>query len=206
VAFGVIALAQPTVSTLFGTKYSHSPLYLALYVVVFIYTAFGYLSIENILKSQGRTDINMKLVLLTSGISLVLNLILIPPFGILGLLVTNIFATIPTILVALWWIQKKFNATIDWKSSARVVLASGAASLITYLVVSTLMLPSLLTLVLGLMLFSVCYLFLAPMLGAITNADVNNFKDMLTGIGPLAPLFSLPLSVIENLTKLFQSS
>ncbi|MCK4885084.1 oligosaccharide flippase family protein, partial [Candidatus Bathyarchaeota archaeon] len=55
IAFAVMALSQPGVSTLFGEKYSYTPLYLALYVVTFIYTAFGYLSVENIIKSQGKT-------------------------------------------------------------------------------------------------------------------------------------------------------
>ena len=100
VAFIVIALSQPIVSTFFGAKYSYTQLYLALYVITFIYTAFGYLSVENILKSQGRTDVNMKLTLITSAIGLTLNLLLIPNFGILGLLGTNIIAGIPSANIA----------------------------------------------------------------------------------------------------------
>jgi O-antigen/teichoic acid export membrane protein len=148
----------------------------------------------------------MKLTFLTSGISLVLNLILIPSYGIVGLLVTNITATLPTILVALWWIQQNFKASIDWSASAKVVLASAASSVVTYLVVFTLMLPSVITLIIGLVIFLVSYLFLAPMLGAITPTDVNNFKDMITGLGPIVPLFSLILSVIEKLTKMFHQA
>jgi len=105
VAFAVIALSQPSVSIFFGGKYSYTPLYMALYVVT-IYTAFGYLSVENILRSQGRTDVNMKLTLITSVIGLALNLLLIPNFGILGLLATNIIAGIPSLVIALWWIKK----------------------------------------------------------------------------------------------------
>jgi O-antigen/teichoic acid export membrane protein len=204
IAFAVIALSQPGVSTIFGAKYSNTPLYLALYVVTFIYTAFGYLSVENILKSQGKTDVNMKLTLITSGISLALNLVLIPTFGILGLLVTNIVAGIPSLLIALWWIKKKFGASIDWGSSIRIVLASAAAAAVTYVAVTQLSISSWITLIIGAVIFFAAYLVTTPMLGAITRADVQNFKEMAKGLGPLALLFNLPLSLIERITNIFQ--
>ena len=60
VAFAIIVLSQPSVVAIFGEKYSYTPLYLALYVVTFIYTAFGNLSVENIIKSQGKTDLSRR--------------------------------------------------------------------------------------------------------------------------------------------------
>jgi stage V sporulation protein B len=206
IAFAVIALSQPGVSTIFGAKYSYTPLYLALYVVTFIYTAFGYLSIENILKSQGRTDINMKLTLITAAIGLVMNLLLIPSFQILGLLVTNIVSGIPSLLIALWWIQKKFNASIDWSSSAKIVLASALAAVITYMVVSYLNISSWITLIIGAGIFLVTYLIATPTVGAINKADIHNFHEMAKGLGPLAPLFNVPLSLIERITNIFQKA
>jgi O-antigen/teichoic acid export membrane protein len=204
IAFAVIALSQPGVSTIFGAKYSNTPIYLALYVVTFIFTAFGYLSVENILKSQGKTGVNMKLTLITSAISLALNLMLIPTFGILGLLVTNIVAGIPSLLIALWWIKKKFNASIDLGSSAKIVLSSTIAAALTYLVVSQLTVSSWITLILGALIFLTAYLVLTPLVGAINKADVQNFKEMAKGLGPLAMLINFPLSVIERLTNIFQ--
>lgn len=201
VAFAVMALSQPGVSTLFGEKYSYTPLYLALYVVTFIYTAFGYLSVENIIKSQGKTDVNMKLTMITSVIGLALNIVLIPKFGILGLLATNITAGIPSLIIALWWIKKKFNATIDWVSSAKILLASTLATIITYGVISQLNLTNWITLTIGALIFLATYLIATPLIGAINKTDIQNFKEMLKGLGPFAPLFTLPLSFIERLTR-----
>jgi len=201
VAFAVMALSQPGVSTLFGEKYSYTPLYLALYVVTFIYTAFGYLSVENIIKSQGKTDVNMKLALITSAIGLALNIVLIPKFGILGLLATNIISGIPSLIIALWWIKKKFNATIDWVSSAKILLASTLATIITYGVISQLNLTNWITLTIGALIFLATYLIATPLVGAINKADIHTFREMLKGLGPLAPLFTIPLSFIERLTR-----
>jgi O-antigen/teichoic acid export membrane protein len=204
VAFMVMALSQPGVSTIFGAKYSHTPLYLALYVVTFVYTAFGYLSIENIIKSQGKTDVNMKLALLSSGIALVLNIVLIPTFGILGFLATNIVSGIPSLIIALWWIKKNYNATINWVSSAKILLASILAAAVTYVVTLQLSLPNWVNLIVGAVLFLATYLVATPLFGAINKADIRTFQEIVCGLGPLAPLFVLPLSLIERLVTVFQ--
>ncbi len=204
VAFIVMALSQPGVSTIFGAKYSQTPLYLALYVVTFVYTAFGYLSLENIIKSQGKTDVNMKLTLVTSAIALVLNVMLIPAFGIMGFLITNIVSGIPSLFIALWWIKKNYGATINWVSSAKILLASMLAAVITYTVTSQLSISSWINLIIGAVLFLATYLVATPMIGAINKADIHTFQEIVHGLGPLAPLFVFPLSVIELLTTFFQ--
>ena len=204
VAFMVMALAQPGVSTIFGAKYSHTPLYLALYVVTFVYTAFGYLSIENIIKSQGKTDVNMKLALLSSGMALILNVVLIPTFGILGFLATNIVSGVPSLVIALWWIKKNYGATINWVSSAKILLASILAAAVTYIVTLQLSLPSWMNLIVGAVLFLATYLVATPLFGAINKADIRTFQEIVCGLGPLAPLFVLPLSLIERLVTVFQ--
>jgi O-antigen/teichoic acid export membrane protein len=204
VAFIVMALAQPGVSTIFSGKYSYTPLYLALYVVTFVYTAFGYLSIENIIKSQGKTDVNMKLTLLSSAMALALNIVLIPMFGILGFLATNIVSGVPSLIIALWWIKKNYGATINWVSSAKILLASILAAAVTYIVTLELNIPSWLNLIVGAVLFLATYLVATPMLGAIDKADIRNFQEIVCGLGPLAPIFILPLSLIERLVTIFQ--
>jgi O-antigen/teichoic acid export membrane protein len=202
----VMVLSQPAVSTIFGDKYSYTPFYLTLYVVTFLYTAFGYLSVDNIIKSQGKTDVNMKLTLITSVIALVLNLVLIPQFGILGLLAANIVSGIPSLIIALWWIKKKYAATINWGSSAKILLASTLAAAVTYLATFQLNLASLVTLIIGVAIFVAIYLVTTPLVGAITQADVESFKHMAMGLGPLAPVLTLLLSFIERLIKTFQKS
>ena len=201
VAFAVMALSQPGVSTLFGEKYSYTPLYLALYVVTFIYTAFGYLSVENIIKSQGKTDVNMKLTMITSVIGLALNIVLIPKFGILGLLATNIISGIPSLIIALWWIKKNYKATINWVSSVKIILASTLAAIITYVVTSQLNISSWINLIIGAAIFLATYLIATPLVGAVNKSDIHTFREMLKGLGPLAPLFTLLLSFIERLTR-----
>jgi len=144
--------------------------------------------------------------LITSVIGLILNLVLIPTFGILGLLATNIVSGIPSLIIALWWIKKKYNATINWVSSAKILLACTLAAVITYMATFQLNLASWVILIIGTAIFLATYLVTTPLVGAITQADVQNFKHMVMGLGSLAPIFMLPLSLVERLIKIFQRS
>ena len=203
VAFAVIALSQQGVSTFFGQKYAFAPIYLALYVVPFIYAVFGNLNIDILIQSQGRTDINMKLTLITSGIALCLNLILIPAFGIMGFLVTNFISGIPSLIISIWWIKKKFSTTIDWISSTKILLTCILATIITYFLTAQLNFANWILLIIGVMIFLTVILTTAPLLGAIKQNDVKNIKDAIQGLGRFTTLFNIPLSYIELLIRIF---
>jgi len=110
------------------------------------------------------------------------------------------------LVIALWWIKKNYNATINWVSSVKILLASTLAAIITYVVTSQLNISSWINLIIGAAIFLATYLVTTPLIGAINKTDIQNFKEMMKGLGPLAPIFTLPLSFIERLTKIFQRS
>ena len=53
VAAMVIALAQPGIGTIYQNRYAEAPLFLALLSVTYLYTAFGNLSVGNLINGQG---------------------------------------------------------------------------------------------------------------------------------------------------------
>ena len=61
----VIALAQPGIATIYQNRYAEAPLFLALFSLTYLLTAFGNLSIAPLLNGQGFTKFNMGLTLLT---------------------------------------------------------------------------------------------------------------------------------------------
>jgi O-antigen/teichoic acid export membrane protein len=202
-AFMIMALSQPAVATLFPGKYELTPIYLSLYIILYLYTAFGYLSSGNIIKSQGRTDINLKLAILTSTLGLILSLTLIPTIGVIGLIATTLISVIPTLIIALWWIKKHYNATIDYKSSIKIILAGLTSAALTYTVILFLNLASWITLIIGAIIYTATYLITAPLIGAINKEDTENLKEMLKALGPLATILNIPLNIIEKLANKF---
>ena len=205
-ATAVIALSQPAVYTLFGEKYNEAPLFLALLAVSHIYSAFGSLSLGNLINSQGKTTVNLKLTLISSAIGLPLSILLIQNYGITGLIATTLTAGIPSLTIGLWWIKKHFTAIIDWTSSSRILTASAIAALTTYVAVSQINMANWIKLLIGATTFIAGYTTAAPLTGAINQTDIQNLKEMLKELKPISHIFNPLLSVIEKLILLFKGT
>jgi O-antigen/teichoic acid export membrane protein len=201
----IIALSQPAVATLFAGKYAYAPTYLSLIVVTYLYSAIGNLSIGNLINSQGKTDVNLKLSLLTAAIGFPLSLLLIPKFGVTGLIVTTLVAGIPSLIISLWYVKKHFKATIEWFSSVKILLASTLAAAATYGVISQLGIPNWSRLIIGAAIFLTTYATTTPLIGAINKTDIENLREMLKELGPLSHIFNMPLNIIEKLTSASQT-
>lgn len=200
-AAALIALAEPAVTTLFGQQYTEAPLYVALYFLIYLYSAFGSLSISNLLNGLGKTQVTLKLTLASFAIGLPLSLLLIPKFGIPGLIVTALAAGIPDLTLGLWWIKKHYTLAIDWVSSIKILVASAAATAITYVAISQLSLPSWIKLAIGTGVFLATYITTIPLIGAINKTDTQNLKQMLNGLGPISNLLKPPLNIMEKLAR-----
>jgi len=187
----------------FAGKYSYAPLFLTLIAVSYLYAGLGNLSLGNFLNGQGKTKVTMKLTLMTMGIGLPLSLMLIPPFGIVGLIVTTLVAGIPSLALGLWWVKRNFGVAVDWASSTKIFLASATAAAITYVIISQLTFHHWIKLVLGGIIFLATYFIAAPLVRAVDKNDINNLREMLSDLGPFSHLFNLPLSIIEKLLTIF---
>lgn len=195
----VMALSQPAVSTIFGEKYADAPIFLALYSIIYLYSAFGSLSLGNLLNGIGKTDVNLKLTIITLAAGLPLSLLLIPKLGIIGLIATTLIAGIPSLITGLWWIRKRLTVTVDWTSSAKILLASTIAAAATYTLTSQLPTPDWAKLIIGTATFLTICTTTTPLIGAINKTDVQNLREMVKELGPLSYVLTIPLHTMEKL-------
>jgi len=201
VAAALMALSQPALTTLFGEKYSYAPSYLTLLAISYLYTAFGSLSVGNLIISQGETKFSMKLSLITVAVGLPLSLILIPKLGIIGLILTTLVAGIPSLSIALWYVKRHYGATIDWTSSTKILSASIFSASVTHLILTQLPLPSWTELALGAIAFLTIYIISVSLIGAVKRSDIENIKEMMEELGPISKLLNPPLNIIEKLIQ-----
>jgi O-antigen/teichoic acid export membrane protein len=204
VAALVMCLAEPAVSTLFGSTYSTAPLYLALLALTYVLPAFGSLSLGNFIMSQGKTTFMLYLTLIGAAIGLPTGYFLILQFGVLGLIATSLIGGFPSIVIMLYWVRKHYELTVDWRSSGKILLSSAIAAGLTYVLLIELGFSSLLRLIIGLMFFTFVFIVTALLTQTINKSDIENLRGMISGLGTIGKILSSVLFVIEKLMKILK--
>jgi O-antigen/teichoic acid export membrane protein len=202
VTVAMIVLSAPMVSTLYGDKWFYSPFFLSLYVVQYLFVALGAITNNMLLQGLGETKMLMKLTLLTLSFGLPLGFLLIPPFEIVGLIITSLLATLPSLFVGMYWIWRRYRIRVDFNSSVRLCLASAIAGLLTYIFLNTFPTAAWIKLISGATLFLFIYLISAPVIGAINQTDINNLRAMFSGLGIVSKLLEIPFVLIEKSLKI----
>lgn len=200
----VIVLAQPAIATIFENRYLEAPLFLALLSTSYYLSALGSLGVSNLINSQGFTRFNLLTTILTAIVGFPLSYLLISQFGVIGLIVTSLTASLPSLVISLRFVAKKFNATIDYVSSAKILFTSISAGLLTFLLNEYLALHSVIELVIGFFVFIVLFILLAVITRTIDRSDIINIRDIASGFSPLKKLFNSLLNLIEKLMRILQ--
>jgi stage V sporulation protein B len=201
----VITLAQPAIGTIFQNRYAEAPLFLALLSVSYLLSAFGSLSENNLISGQGYTNFNLKMTLFGVAIGFPLGFVLISQLGVIGLIITTFSINLPGLIIGLCFIKKHFGVSIDWISSAKILLSAVIASIPTYIIVSTLSLSNLILLIIGVIIFSTIFLVSTLFTRTLNAADIINLRQIIQGLGPFQkPLLSL-LIIMEKFMKIIQA-
>ena len=194
----LMVLSQPIISTIYGDKWLSAPFFLTLYVITNLFTIVGSMSMGSLLTALGETKMLMKMNILTLCIGMPLALLLIPSLGIPGLIAVTIVAGIPSMIIGLYWIWKRYGTKAELRNSAKIFLASGLAATATYLFLNVFTAASWIMLAAGVILFLVIYLLTAPLIGAINQTDINNLRAMFSGLGVISKLLEIPLTLVEK--------
>lgn len=197
----VMCLSKPAVETLFGTTYNTAALFLALLAIQYLYTTFGNLSLRPLLNGQDKTGYVMKLALLSGVIGFPLGYFAIMAYGVLGLILAVLVSTVPSTLIGLRYVNKTFGISVDWTSSARILVSSGIAGGATYLIISLLSFPSWVLLLIGIAAFIIILVPAALLTKSITKQDIANLKDMTSSLGSIGKLLTRILDLLEKLMK-----
>jgi O-antigen/teichoic acid export membrane protein len=195
----VMSLSRPAVETLFGSTYDSAPLFLSLFAIQYLYTAFGNLSLSGLLNGQGQTSFILKMAIVTGIIGFPLGYILIMNFGVLGLITSTLVNPISGIIMGLLFVRKQYSVTVDWSSSAKILISSAITAILTYFIVTSLALPSWIRLIIGVIIFLPTFAMLILLTKTLNIADLNNLRQMTSGLGPVGKIITLFLNIIEKI-------
>jgi len=199
---GMMVLSKPIIATLFQEKYPSAPFFLAVAVAGNLLVAIGNLSLSGLLAGLGETKMLMKLSIPTLLISLPLAFVLVPTFGITGVILGPLLSALPSLFLGLRWAWNHYEVKADLGSSARIIAASTIATIITYFFLSLFSAFEWIRLVTGAIIFFTVYILSAPLVGAITQSDTKNLRDMFSGFVGISRIFNTLLVLIEKVTTL----
>jgi len=200
----IMVLSKQMISTLFGEKWIHAPLFLTLHVISNLFIIFGGLILGSLLAGVGETKTLMKLSLITLICGVPTASILIPLMGILGLIITNITAGIPSLFLGLNLIWRRYKLRVNMRESMKILASSTSAAAITFLAVNIIALAYWIELAVGGAIFLVTYIFTALLIGAIKKADIENLKAIFSNIGIPSKLINIPLNIIEEMSNMLR--
>ena len=222
----IITLASPLLNTIFpssgnlfqsffvvieGTKYPFGPLFLAFSSIVNLLVLAGNISLGTFQTGIGKTNQVMWQSILSLGVGLPLAVFLVPylyPIGgaslvVVGGIVCALIATSPNVAWGLYWSWKNYKVTADFDASAKIFASSALASLAAFLFISffSMRIPFGIILLGGFVVFLLVYLVAAPLLGAVNQMDIDNFRTMFSSLGVASKVLNVPLMFMRKLCR-----
>lgn len=222
-ALMLIVLADPLVNTLFPKdgimqalfvaraepKFPYAPLFLSLSVIVYLFVLLGNVSLGTFQSGIGKTRQIMKQSFLSMALGLPLAYVMVAYFysiggasyAVIGGILGGVIASIPGMAWGLIWSWKNYQVKADFKSSLKILLASVLSALVAYLLISFLSLPWWVILLVGFVVFTLVYLTVTPLLGAVNRVDVENFMVMFSGLGIVSKVVNVPLRYMHRMCR-----
>jgi stage V sporulation protein B len=216
----IMALSSPIVNTLWPQKFLLAPMFLTLSVIINLYVAVGNVSLGTFMTGLGETRWLMLQSLLSLACSAPLVAFMIafpstltPMMGVIVGIIGILFSTLPGMVWGLIWVAKRYKVKADFGSSARILISSVVAGIVAYLTASlgqpylntlglSFWVSTVISLVVGFGLFLGMYLLLAPLTGAVNQADVTNIREMFSGLGIVSRVLEIPLKFMEKPLKM----
>jgi len=193
----VALLSKDLVSTIYGPSYGSAPLYLSIYVGIFLLSGFGYLILGPMFNGIGETKQTLKIAIVTAALFLPAAPIMAQAYGVVGLVVAFIASNLAGTAYGLKMAHRKFHLKLDLNSSLRIYLASAISVVPTLFLISAMNLPSLLNIAIGGFTYLASYLTFAPLTGAIKRTDLENLSKILGKIKIVNPIIK-PIIIYEN--------
>jgi stage V sporulation protein B len=200
VAMVITALADQIVTVIYDTGYEQTPLFMKIYLLIFILNGFGGINTGNLLNGLQETRVNLHASIVGFLTTIPLSFILIPRIGVIGLMTASILGSTIGLAYRLNWVQSNLKFTILWGTSTKTLIASAAAYLATTLFVSLIQTNPWIQLTLGGLLYLATYFTAIITLKILTPTDLNYMETIFSSLGPFSNVFLMILRVIGKLS------
>jgi len=201
--FAFMTFAEPAVLLLFGTEYRGASLLVQLYMLRYLFIAIGSWSMTSFLKGCGDTRTLLRYCALC---------ILTPPltyymtanYGIIGFLLSSLIPWALSEAYGLYLIHKRYGLSPDFGLSVRILGASLASSMVSYIWLKLLSITNVILMLLGAVMFSVTYSFFLALFRIVSIEDLMFMKKISKILYLTLFLIISPQKILHKLKNMLQ--
>jgi O-antigen/teichoic acid export membrane protein len=199
----LIVLANPLTTVVFGDEWKNAWIYLIFLAVVQLKYGSGGLHMGRLLMAQGETTFIAKLEALSAIIGIGLSFVMVPTFGIYGVILISLIVPWPSYLLMFQKVLKKFGAKPPFSDVGRIYLSAVITGLML-LLVSFMPFNELFKLIFGGLIGGIAFLVATPLTKAIKVDDVEALKEIAKSQPVINFIINkLFLKILKPLVKLF---
>ena len=201
ITFTLIAFSQHFVSILYGPTYTHTALYMQIYLLTFLFTGIGSSSNYVVLNSQKKTNIGFKATVIIASIGIPLGIFLIPEYGVIGRLIIYIVAPIFGHLYVLIWLKNNYNVNPEYNNIAKIFISAliGFVFCKSFLFYSNI--NPWVEIFIGGIIILVSYLVLILLTGAITKENLNEIQKIVISYEMLYPILNPLFNALKRVAR-----
>jgi O-antigen/teichoic acid export membrane protein len=202
IVFFTIGAATPLVRFLYGASFTTTDQYLVLLGLSVAPVLLGQGILPSFFSGLGKTRLSLYFFAVGGAFQFALAPLFAFSFawGVPGLIYSVVISNVASTMAGLYFAKKFFDATIDVRSMAAilVVLLVSSAPL---LLLRLLPIGSLLLLAADILCFLGVYLTAAPVLGAVTSDDITRLSLATSGMGILSEAFERVLEYERKIIR-----
>lgn len=196
-------LSADAIDILYGSQYRIASIFLSLYILSYLYAAMGSSVIGPLINGQGYTRTSLKIGIFSAVISISMASILIPLYGVIGLIISLLITPLISTSYALHIVHQKFKLSIEPKDSLKILAASLLSAILVYILAKLINLTSpIWSLGVGGLIYILSFLVLTPILGVISEDDIENLKHATSELPIIRTLAIYILSIEKKILEL----
>jgi O-antigen/teichoic acid export membrane protein len=196
-----ILMSRSLLEVVYGHKYQLAPSYLSLYATIYLYSAIGSTVLDYFFNAIGKTTINLKATMIYVTLFIPLSIALTPLYGVTGLILSVLASFTLKVVYSIYVARNKLRAPIDFKNSASILVASGAAAIPTLPLALNQPMPTHLNLLLGGIIYLATYLTILPIIRGLDKTDIEILRKLSSNYGKLKPIIDLVMRYESILVK-----
>ena len=195
----LIIFSKEIVQIIYGSTYQAAAFFLSIYCLLYFLVGLGYLNLTSLFNGLGETRITLKTSLITLLAILILSPLLTKAYGVPGLLAALLSANAASTCYSMYVAKRNFQIEFDTKSLIKIYLIGMVSTIPSLLLLQISLLPRLINVAVGGLLYFAIYITLTPITGIVNNSELKTATQIIQKIKPLALIIAPLLKYQEKI-------